>query len=53
MILEETYILTHHCGYDAAYIDKKPVHVRRKLLEFYKKELEEIKRQQEAANNKR
>jgi len=53
MIIEETYILTHHCGYDARYIEQRPVYLRRKLLELYKKELEEIKKQQEAVNSKR
>jgi len=53
MTIEETYILTHHCGYDAHYVESKPVYLRRKLLQLYQKELEEIKKQQEAANNKR
>ncbi|GAG92623.1 unnamed protein product [marine sediment metagenome] len=52
MVMEEIYLLTHHAGYSAEYIENIPVFKRRFYLNLLKQELMGIKEEQDRIASK-
>jgi len=49
--MEEIYLLTKHANFSAEYVERIPIYKRRYYTHLLKKEVDEIKRQQDKSQS--
>jgi hypothetical protein len=52
MVMQEIYILTKHANFSAEYVENLPTWKRRYYIDLLEREVEEVKKQQDAQSRK-